>query len=156
ERGQRFAAAHVLHDDVALAVFFARIVDRQDVRMLQQAGEMRFIEKQPLAHALLLFGQARLVRVQLQRNVALVIRVVTQIHRARTALAERPRDHVFAERFEFHASCTQAYLPNSNTSAAKAAATTSSSTMPKPPPTCRSMARIGQGLATSNTRNATK
>ena len=41
-RRQRARAVHVFGDDVAAAVFFARVVDGQDVRMLQHADHVRF------------------------------------------------------------------------------------------------------------------
>ena len=44
-RGKRPRAVHVFGDDVAAAVFFARVVDGQDVRMLQHADHVRFREE---------------------------------------------------------------------------------------------------------------
>ena len=41
-RRQRARAVHMLGHDIAMAVLFARIINRQDVRMLQHPDHVRF------------------------------------------------------------------------------------------------------------------
>jgi hypothetical protein len=67
---------HVLGDDVAAAVFLARVVDREDVRMLQHADHVRFRQEHlagdlgPLVALLLVHV------VDLDGDVATVERIV--------------------------------------------------------------------------------
>ena len=73
---QRTGALDMFGYDVVLAVFLARVIDRHDVRMLQHANHVRFIEKHLARHlgalGVLIFFNV----VDLDRDVAAVIGVV--------------------------------------------------------------------------------
>src|SRR6187549_2340353 len=75
-RRQRARAMHVLGDDVAAAVFFAGVVDRQDVRMLQHADHVRFREEHLARDLGALVARIRILVVDLDRDVATVIGIV--------------------------------------------------------------------------------
>ena len=75
-RRQRARAVHVLGDDVAAAVFFARVVDRQDVRMLQHADHVRFRQEHLARDLGALVARILVHVVDLDRDVAAVIRIV--------------------------------------------------------------------------------
>jgi hypothetical protein len=96
---KRARSVHVLRDDVAVAVLFARIVDRQDVRMLQHADHVRFGEKHLARDALAVLVPARLDVIYLDGHVATVVGVVREIHDARAAAAYFVDDHVLADLF---------------------------------------------------------
>ena len=75
-RRQGARAVHVLGDDVAAPVFLAGVVDGQDVRMLQHAHHVRF-RQEHLARDLGALVALILVHVvDLDRDVASVVRIV--------------------------------------------------------------------------------
>ena len=94
---QRACALDVLGDDVVLAVFLAGIVDRHDVRMLQHADHVRFVEKHLARDLGAVRVRVLVAVVHLDRDVAAVIRVVRQVHHAGAALAYLVDDDVFAD-----------------------------------------------------------
>ena len=94
---QRARAVHVLGDDVAVAVFLAGIVDRQDVRMLQHADQVRFGEEHLARDARALLVAAGVDVVDLDGDVAPVVGVVRQVHDAGAAAADFLDDHVLAD-----------------------------------------------------------
>ena len=71
--GQRARAVHVLGDDVAVAVLFARVVDRQNVRMLQHADHVRFGQEHLARDARAILVAAGIHVVDLDRDVAAVV-----------------------------------------------------------------------------------
>ena len=90
-------AMHVFRHHVVFAVFLARVINRHDVGVLQPADHVRFVEKH-------LAGNSRTFRViididvvYLDRDVAPVVRIVRQVNRAGTPLADLVDDHVFAD-----------------------------------------------------------
>ena len=94
--GQRARAMHVLGDDVVAAVLFAGVEDRQDVRMLQHADHVRFGEEHLARDARAVFV-VRLDVVDLDRDVALVIRIVREVDDAGAAAADFLDDDVLAD-----------------------------------------------------------
>ena len=84
--GQRPGALDVFGYDVVLAVFLARVVDRHDVRVLQHADHVCFVEEH-LARDLGLVGVLVFLDVvDLDRYIAAVVGVVRKVDRARRAL----------------------------------------------------------------------
>ena len=83
--------------DVVTAVLFARVVDRHDVRMLQHADHMRLVEE----HLPRNFGTLRVAIffnvVDLDRDVAAIIRVMRQKDGASAALADLVDNDVLAD-----------------------------------------------------------
>ena len=96
-RRERARAMHVLGHDVAVAVFFAGVVDRQDVRVLQHADEMRFGEEHLARDARALLVAAGVHVVDLDRDVAAVVRIVREVDDAGAAAADFVDDHVLAD-----------------------------------------------------------
>ena len=97
ERGERARSMHVLGHDVALTVLLPRIVDRQDVRMLQHPDQVCFGKEHLARDSRPLLVAARLDVVDLDCDVTPVVGVVRQIHDARTAAADFLDDHVLAD-----------------------------------------------------------
>ena len=86
--GQRTGTLNVFGDDVILAVFLARVVNRHDVRVLQHTDHVRFVIEH-LARDLGAIGIGIFLDVvDLDRNVAAVIRIVGKKDIARAALAD--------------------------------------------------------------------
>ena len=98
-RVQRARAVHVLGDDVVGAVLLAGVVDRQDVGVLQAPHHLRFVEEHLASDARLLLVFLALDVVELDRDVAAVIRVVRQEHSPRAALPDLVDDDVLADAF---------------------------------------------------------
>ena len=94
---ERARAVHMLGHDVAVAVFLARIIDRQNVRMLQHADHVRFGEEHLAGDALAILIAAGIDVVDLDGHVAAVIRVVRQIDDAGAAATDLIDDHVLAD-----------------------------------------------------------
>jgi len=88
--GQRAGPVHVLGDDVAVAVFLAGIVDGQDVRMLQHADQVRLGEKHLAGDFCALLVAAGVHVVDLDGDVAAVVRVMRQVHDTGAAAAPPP------------------------------------------------------------------
>jgi hypothetical protein len=88
---------HMLRHDVAVAVLLARVVNRQNVRMLQHTDHVRFGQEHLARDALAAFIAAGVDVVHLDGNVAPVIRVVRQVHHARAAASDLVDDHVLAD-----------------------------------------------------------
>ena len=97
-RRQRARAVHVLGDDVVAAVLFAGVEDRQDVRMLQHADHVRF-RQEHLARDLRAVLVVRLDVVDLDRDVAAVVRVVGKVDDAGAATPDFLDDDVLADFF---------------------------------------------------------
>jgi hypothetical protein len=97
--GQRAGPVHVLRDDVAMTVLFARVVDRQDVGMLQHADHVRFGEEHLARDLLAILVAARIDVVDLDRDVASIVRIVREIHGTGTAAADLVDDGVLADLF---------------------------------------------------------
>ena len=95
--GERACAVHVLGHDIAVAVFLARIVDRQDVRMLQHADQVRFGEEHLARDTRALLVPAGLAVVDLDRNVAAVVGIVRQVHHPGASAADLLDHHVLAD-----------------------------------------------------------
>ena len=98
-RVERARAVHVLRDDVVAAVFLARVVDRQDVGVLEAPHHLRFVEEHLASDARLLLVFLALDVVELDRDVAAVIRIVRQEYSARAALPDLVDDDVLADSF---------------------------------------------------------
>ena len=94
---ERARAMHVLGDDVAVAVLFARVVDGKDVRMLQHPDEMRFGEEHLARDARAVLVAARVHVVDLDRDVAPVVRIVREVDDAGAAAADFVDDDVLAD-----------------------------------------------------------
>ncbi len=90
-------AVHMLGHDVAVAVLFAGIVDRQDVRMLQHADHVRFGEEHLARDALAILIAAGIDVVDLDGDVAAVVRIMREIHDARAAAPDLVDDDVLAD-----------------------------------------------------------
>ena len=90
-------AVHMLGHDVAVTVLFARVVDRHDVRVLQHAHKMRLGQKHLTGDAGAFIIAARIHVVDLDRDVATVVRVVRQIDDTGAAAADFVDDHVLAD-----------------------------------------------------------
>jgi hypothetical protein len=96
-RDEGARAVHVLGDDVAMPVLLARVVDRQDVRMLQHPDHVRFGEEHLARDALADLVAGGLDVVDLDRDVASVIRVVREVHDAGAAAPDLLDDRVLAD-----------------------------------------------------------
>jgi len=72
----------VFGDDVATLVFLARVVDGQDVRMLQHADHVRFRQEHLAGDLRALVARILVHVVDLDRDVAPVIRIVREIDSA--------------------------------------------------------------------------
>ena len=94
---QRAGALHVLGDDIAVAVFLAGIVDGQDVRMLQHSDQVCFGEKHLARNARALLVAAGVHVVDLDGDVAAVVRVMRQVDDTGAAAAHLSDDHVLAD-----------------------------------------------------------
>ena len=82
-------AAHEWHDIEQRAVGVSRVVQRQDVRVLQVGGDLNFLEEPLRAE------RRREIRLEhLERDISVVPQVVSDIHRGHAALAELPLDAV--------------------------------------------------------------
>jgi hypothetical protein len=75
-RRQGARAVHVLGDDVAAAVFFAGVVDGQDVRVLQHADHVRFRQEHLAGDLGPFVALIRVHVVDLDRDITAVIGVV--------------------------------------------------------------------------------
>jgi hypothetical protein len=95
-RAQRARAVHVLGDDVAAAVFFARVEDRDDVRVLQLADHLRLAHEH--AAGVAAFGVVAAGRViELDGDVATIERIVREVHHAGAAAADLVHDVILAD-----------------------------------------------------------
>jgi hypothetical protein len=92
------AALDVLHHDVAVLALDHGVVDLDDVRVVELAGEARLVEEHALVERAVLGALERLGVDQLERDLALGERVVAQVHLAAGALAELGEKLVFADR----------------------------------------------------------
>ena len=97
ERRQRARAMHVLGDDVAVAVLLARVIDGQEVRVLQHADHVRFGQEHLARDLGALVARIRVLVVDLDRDVAAVIGVVRQIDGAGGAPTDFTDDYVLAD-----------------------------------------------------------
>ena len=88
---------HVLGHDIAVAVLLARVIDGQDVRMLQHADQVRLGQEHLARDARALFVAAGVHVVDLDRDVAPVVGVVREVHHAGAATAHFLDDHVLAD-----------------------------------------------------------
>ncbi len=88
---------YMFSDDVVLVVFLARIVDRHDVRVLESAHHLGLVEEHLASDARLLLVVLALEVVDLDRDVATVVRVVRQKHAAGAALPDLLDDYVLAD-----------------------------------------------------------
>ena len=87
---QRSRAVHVLGHDVAMTVFLACIVKRQNIRVLQHADHVRFRQEHLAGNSLAILIGAGIDVVDLDRYVAPVVRIVGKIPDSRAA-ALQPR-----------------------------------------------------------------
>ena len=94
---KRTCTMHVLGHDIAVAVFFARIVDRKNVRMLQHADQVRFGEEHLARNTRPLLIPTGLTVVDLNRNITPIISIMGQIHRPGASAAHLLDDHVLAD-----------------------------------------------------------
>ena len=93
DRSFEILARHVAHGDEQLAIGLARLVDRQDVRMVERRRQPRLADE-PLADR----RDVRGVRPQdLERDMAPEPKVVGEIDRAHPAPTDEPDDPVRAE-----------------------------------------------------------
>jgi hypothetical protein len=88
---------HMLGDDVAMPILFARIIDGQNVRMLQHADHVRFRKEHFARDALAAFIAAGVDVVYLDGDVAAVIRIVREIDDTRAAASHLVDDHILAD-----------------------------------------------------------
>ena len=96
-RRERARAVHVLGHDITVTVLLARIVDRQDVRVLQHADQVRFGEEHLARDTRALLVAAGVDVVDLDRDVAAVVGIVRQVHDAGAAAADLLDHHVLAD-----------------------------------------------------------
>ena len=89
ERAQR-PADEVLHRDVRDAVLLEEVVDRDDVRVVQRAGDLRLADEAP--------GHRRIagadLRQLLDRDVARQVRLAREVHDRHAASPHHPDDPV--------------------------------------------------------------
>jgi hypothetical protein len=88
---------HMLGDDVTMAVLFAGIVDRQNVRVLQHADHVRFGEEHLARDSFAIFIAGGIDVVDLDGHVAAVIRIMRQVDDAGAAASDLVDDHVLAD-----------------------------------------------------------
>ena len=93
EQRAEIAAVHEPHREIDAPVDVARVVDRDDIRVLERHHELR-LAREALAEALVP-GQGR--RHQLQRDRPLQAQVVGPVHDAHPAAAEQLLDPVSEE-----------------------------------------------------------
>src|SRR5581483_8127 len=91
------AAIDVFHDDVMQLLFRHRVIDLADVRVLQLAGERGFGEKQFLVQPCALGVLEVLGEGDLDRDIAIVERVVALVDLGGRALAELSPNRVLAD-----------------------------------------------------------
>ncbi len=94
---ERARAVNVLGNDVIVAVFLARIVDRQDVRVLEAPHHLRLVEEHLARDARLLLVFLGLAVVDLYRDVAAVVRVMGKENATAGALSDLIDYVVFAD-----------------------------------------------------------
>ncbi len=94
---QRAGTLHMLHHHVVTVGIFARVIDRQNIRVLQLTHDLRFVEKH-LARDLRILGVgARVSVVNLDCNIAAVIGIMREIHVAGGPFADLGNDLVFPD-----------------------------------------------------------
>jgi hypothetical protein len=96
-RRQRARTMHVFADDVAVTVFLAGIVDRQDVGMLQHPDQVRLGEEHLARDARAVLIAAGVDVVDLDRNVTPVVGIVREVDRTGAAATNFLDDHVLAD-----------------------------------------------------------
>src|SRR6185295_19706167 len=84
-------------DDVAAAVLLAGIVDGQDVRMLKHADHVRFRQEHLARDLRALVGLIRVHVVDLDRDVAAVIRIVREVDGTGGTPADLVDDYIFTD-----------------------------------------------------------
>ena len=89
----------VLADDVTVTILLAGIVDGQDVRMLEHSDQMGFGQEHLACDARPVLIAAGVDVVDLDRDVASVVRIVREINGARAAATHLLDDRVFADLF---------------------------------------------------------
>jgi hypothetical protein len=90
-------AVHMLGHDVTMPVLLARIVDGQNIRVLQHADHVRFGQEHLACDALAIFVAAGIDVINLDGDVAAVVGIVREIHDARAAAPDLVDDHVLAD-----------------------------------------------------------
>jgi hypothetical protein len=93
QKRAKVGAGDVAHRDVEELPEFARLVDRDDVRMVERRSELRLAEE-PLAKGIV-FTQLR--REELQRNLSLQAKIVCAVDDAHPAAPEDALEVVLAE-----------------------------------------------------------
>ncbi len=96
-RRQRARAVHVFGDDIAVAVFLAGVVDRQDIRVMQHAHHVGLGQEHLARHAGALVIPPGVHVVHLDGDVAAVVGIVRQVDRAGAAPADLVDDRVLAD-----------------------------------------------------------
>jgi len=86
-----------LGDDIVAVVFFAGVVDWENIRMLQAAHHLGLVEEHLAGYFGFFLVCVVLSVVDLNGNIAAVVRVVRQIDPPATALPEIPNDLVLAD-----------------------------------------------------------
>ena len=97
--GQGTPAMDVFGNDVVAAVFFAGVVNREDIRVLQHTHHVGFAEKHFASHVGIGVVNPGAAVVYLDRDVSPVIRVMRKVYGAGTSLADFIDDRVFANLF---------------------------------------------------------
>ena len=87
----------MLHNNVTGIVFFARIVDGQNIRMLQHPHHVSFVEEHLAGYPGPLFVVAGILLIGLYRDVAAVVGIMGQIDSTGTSAANFIDDHVFTD-----------------------------------------------------------
>ena len=95
--GERARAVHVLGHDIAVAVFLAGVVDRQDVRVLEHPDQVRLGEEHLARDARALLVAARVHVVDLDGDVAAVVGVVREVNHPGAAAPHLADDRVLAD-----------------------------------------------------------
>ena len=90
-------AGDVLHHDVAQVAFDDRVEHADDVRVVQLAGERGFVEEELLEALGLLLAQVRVALGELDRDLAVVERVLGKIDDGRGPLAQFRQDGVLPD-----------------------------------------------------------
>jgi hypothetical protein len=91
------AARHVLHHDVALVPLDHRVVHADDVGVVQLAGERGLVQEQLLEALGFLLAHLGVALRDLHGDLAVVERVLGEVHEGRGALAQLGQDAVLAD-----------------------------------------------------------
>ena len=94
---ERTRAVDMFGHHVIPAALFSRIVDRENVGMLQLAHHVGFVEKHLACNSCLVVVVIRLIIVNLDGDVTTVLRIMGQVDVTGAAAPDLVDNHVFAD-----------------------------------------------------------